>query len=226
LWSKSDLWSLSSSRKLLLGIVHSKDTNLSFSFHSTCDARKALDHFDGHQFQGLFLDVQVPEKFRCDLDHRVAQKFAQRRSSESRFGQSHGSFSTNHGSFSLNRQSLVHRDSKRRIRNTSSGTENTSARRNSIFTPQDARSDLPEFDQPILGVPETFHEAPPEAILEATSEEFNQSLRPTDNSEKSSSPSKKRAYKGKGKSRKSCGSHATPTEAGASSVATASLESM
>jgi predicted component of type VI protein secretion system len=101
------------------------------SFHSTSDARKALEFFDGVDLNGLKLDLQVPERFRCDVD---ATREA-RRASGSRYGLRD----------SFSRQQYSRNNSIRTPRTVSNGQGETIARRTSIFSPQDARSDLPDL---------------------------------------------------------------------------------
>jgi hypothetical protein len=107
--------------------------NFNTRFHSTSDARKALEQFDGFAIDGLKLDVQVPERFRCDLD---PMRIEARRSSGSRYVPHTNSFTS--------RQSYPHKSS---IRNnqTISNSQEDCARRHSIFSPQDARSDIPNL---------------------------------------------------------------------------------
>jgi hypothetical protein len=103
-------------------------------FHSTSDTRKALENFDGVEINGLKLDVQVPERFRCDLDqHRIEIR---------KSSMSGGPFGPNNNSLS-SRHSFVRKNSIRNTRAMSNNQGDLKAHRNSIFSPQDARSDLP-----------------------------------------------------------------------------------
>jgi len=108
---------------------------MSIRFHSTGDARKALELFDGVEVNGLKLDVQVPERFRCDLDpHREARRSS---ASINRYG-SHNQYS---------RHSFTRNNSMRKARTMSNSQGDVNTRRSSIFSPQDARSDLPDLPE-------------------------------------------------------------------------------
>lgn len=88
--------------------------------------------------------MQVPERRRCDLSKLP------RRSSGSRYGGWQGR-DNGQLSFSSTRPPFGRSNSTRKFRTNSNIQNEASGHRNSIFTPQDARSDLPEVPE----VPET-----------------------------------------------------------------------
>jgi hypothetical protein len=99
---------------------------------------------DDKEFAGSRLDVQVPERYRCDL----SEKDIQRRLS----GHKHILQSTTQGApmpagqiLSGSRVSFGRHNSIRKFRTNSQAHSEGSGRRNSLFSPQDARSDLPEL---------------------------------------------------------------------------------
>jgi hypothetical protein len=114
-----------------------------------------LARFDDRDFNGTKLDIQVPERFRSDL----SQKDIQRRLS----GNKHGLQGPPQGGPmpagqipSGPRASFSRNNSMRKFRANSLAYSDGSGRRNSIFSPQDARSDLPELPEipEIAKVPE------------------------------------------------------------------------
>lgn len=113
-------------------------TNCSLSFHSTSDARKALALVDQNALKGVELDLQVPERFRSDS--QGVKKFVERKNSGTRNMGYQNSFGSNRHNSSGRRNSFR----KERV---SSGLGHDSYRRNSIFSPQDARSDIPDPHQ-------------------------------------------------------------------------------
>ncbi|KAF2434731.1 hypothetical protein EJ08DRAFT_646207 [Tothia fuscella] len=134
------------------------------NFHSTTDAREALRYFDKLPFKNIALDVQVPERFRSDV--QGVKKYQDRKYSGPR--QEHQNSVS-----SSRRNSVGHRNSFRKER-TSSNLGEGRPRRNSVFSPQDARSDLPDLQESL---------SPPAEQSADTS-----------NSERKSSP-KKKGYK-------------------------------
>lgn len=107
------------------------------SFHKTGDARVILEKLELKEVHGFKLDIQVPERFRHDLTDRDVLR---RRSSNKH---TTVSVSIPVGQVPLApRSSFSRNNSIRKLRTNSLGHSDASGRRNSIFSPQDARSDL------------------------------------------------------------------------------------
>ncbi|QDS69862.1 hypothetical protein FKW77_000404 [Venturia effusa] len=106
------------------------------TFHKTSDARLVLEKFEQFRFRDHLLDVQVPERCRHDLP---GYKVQSRRSSNKHSvvdGPMPGVPVGPRSSFSRN-------NSIRQFRTNSLAHSDGSGRRNSLFSPQDARSDIP-----------------------------------------------------------------------------------
>jgi hypothetical protein len=96
-----------------------------------------LEKLEMRHLHGLELDVQVPERFRNDL----SEKDIQRRLSANKQVLHCGSMPA--GQIPLGpRSSFSRNNSTRKLRTSSLAHSDGSGRRNSIFSPQDARSDL------------------------------------------------------------------------------------
>lgn len=124
------------------------------TFHKTSDARLVLEQLEEFSFRGYLLDVQVPERCRHDLP---GYKVQSRRSSNKHSvvdGPMQGVPLGPRSSFSRN-------NSIRQLRTNSMAHSDGSGRRNSLFSPQDARSDIPVLPE----LPE---------VAEAVKEEANE----------------------------------------------------
>ena len=150
-------------------IVYDLNTNFErgwtfVRFLSNQDARTALAHFPGYPFKGGNLKVQVPE--------RRTQEGALRARNNSKSyqghprGQSSDTFTAPRGSFGtgstpvrpppFHQQAFGTTPGPRRSRGNSLSQANQAVRRNSAFTKQDARSDLP-----LPGLPEVSEPSKP-----------------------------------------------------------------
>ncbi|RDI86679.1 hypothetical protein Vi05172_g3528 [Venturia inaequalis] len=132
------------------------------TFHKTSDARLVLQKLEEFSFRGHLLDVQVPERCRHDLS---GYKVQSRRSSNKHSvvdGPIPGVPVGPRSSFSRN-------NSIRQLRTNSMAHSDGSGRRNSLFSPQDARSDIPVLPD-LLEVTEAVKEEANEGSVVALSE--------------------------------------------------------
>lgn len=106
------------------------------TFHKTSDARLVLQKLEEFNFRGHLLDVQVPERCRHDLPESKVQS---RRSSNK-----HSVIDGPMPGVPVGpRSSFTRNNSIRQLRTNSGAHSDSSGRRNSLFSPQDARSDIP-----------------------------------------------------------------------------------
>jgi hypothetical protein len=105
-----------------------------------------LDKLEGKDFRGVHLDVQVPERFRHDLTERDIQRRLSREKPMYQNLQQAGPSAAGQILFGP-RSSFSRNNSLRKFRNNSVANSDGSGRRNSMFSPQDARSDLPDLPE-------------------------------------------------------------------------------
>jgi len=111
-------------------------------FHGTSDARIVLEKLEGREFHGVKLDVQVPERFRHDLSEREIHRRLSKEKPMYQNAVQAGLLPA--GQIPLPpRSSFSRNNSIRKFRTNSLANSDGSGRRNSMFSPQDARSDLP-----------------------------------------------------------------------------------